>query len=142
MASSCTDSVRVPSGATYYYAVSAVNAANSEGPPSQISSGTMQEFLSLRGKLTEMTGLSAALSPRGGTPRMVAYSIARRTPVTLDLLAMPRGSTDTILTTLVSDTQETGVYVVGLSNLQFAPGRYTVRLRTGDSFVEQPFDLP
>jgi hypothetical protein len=85
----------------------------------------MQEFLSLRGKLTEMTGLSAALSPRGGTPRMVAYSIARRTPVTLDLLARPRGSTDTILTTLVSDTQETGVYVVGLSNLQFAPGRNT-----------------
>jgi uncharacterized lipoprotein YddW (UPF0748 family) len=142
MAASCTDTVKVPAGATYYFAVSAVNAANSEGPPSQISSGTMQEFLSLRGKLTEMTGLSAALSPRGGAPRMVAYSLARRSPVTLDLLAKPRGSIDTILTTLVSDTQETGVYVVGLSNVQFAPGRYTFRLRTGDSVVEQPFDLP
>jgi hypothetical protein len=142
MAASCTDTVKVPAGATYYFAVSAVNAANSEGPPSQISSGTMQEFLSLRGKLTEMTGLSAALSPRGGAPRMVAYSLARRSPVTLDLLAKPRGSIDTILTTLVRDTQETGVYVVGLSNVQFAPGRYTFRLRTGDSVVEQPFDLP
>jgi hypothetical protein len=102
----------------------------------------MQEFLSLKGKLTEMTGLSAALSPQGGTPRMVAYSLARRTPVTLDLLARPRGSNDTILTTLVSDTQETGIYVVGLSNVQFVPGRYTVRLRTGVSVVEQPFELP
>jgi len=73
---------------------------------------------------------------------MVAYSLARRSPVTLDLLAKPRGSIDTILTTLVRDTQETGVYVVGLSNVQFAPGRYTFRLRTGDSVVEQPFDLP
>ena len=139
---SCTDTVRVPSGATYYYAVSAVNAANSEGPPSQVSSGTMKEFLSLRGKLVEMTGLAAELSQQGDTPRMVAYSLARRTPVTLDLLARPRGSNDTTLTTLVSDTQETGVYLVGLNNVQFVPGRYTVRLRTDGSVVEQPFDVP
>jgi len=139
---SCTDTVRVPAGATYYYAVSAVNAANSEGPPSQISGRTMEEFLSLRGKLTEMTGLSAALSPGGGTLRMVAYSLSRKTSVTLDLLARRKGSIDTILTTLVSDTQETGVYVVGLNNVQFAPGNYTVRLRTGESIVEQPFDMP
>jgi uncharacterized lipoprotein YddW (UPF0748 family) len=142
MISACTDTVKQPSGGTYYYAVSTVNAANSEGPPSQVSSGTMQEFLALRGKLTEMTGLSASLSPGGGTPRMVAYSLARKTSVTLDLLARPSGSNDTILTTLVSDTQETGVYVVGLNNVQFVPGRYTVRLRTGESVVEQPFELP
>ena len=73
---------------------------------------------------------------------MVAYSLARKTPVRLDLLAKPSGSTDTMLTTLVSDTQEKGVYVVGLSKVQFAPGRYTFRLRTGESVVEQPFDLP
>jgi uncharacterized lipoprotein YddW (UPF0748 family) len=139
---SCTDTVRVPSGGTYYYAVSAINAANSEGPPSQISGGTMKEFLSLRGKLTEMTGLSASLSSQGGTPRMVAYSLAKKTLVTLDLLARPTGSSDSILTTLVSDTQETGIYVVGLSNVQFVPGKYSFRLRTGESVVEQPFDLP
>ena len=102
----------------------------------------MREFLSLRGKLTETTGLSASLSPGGGTPRMVAYSLARRTPVTLDILARPRGSNDTITTTLVSDTQETGIYVVGLNNVQFVPGKYTVRLRAGESMVEQPFELP
>jgi uncharacterized lipoprotein YddW (UPF0748 family) len=139
---SCIDTVKVPSGATYYYAVSAVNAANSEGPPSPVSSGTMQEFLSLRGKLTETTGLSAALSPEGGTPRMVAYSLARRTPVILDLLSYPRGSNDTITTTLVRDTEETGIYIVGLNGVQFVPGKYTVRLRTGESVVEQPFELP
>lgn len=141
-ATSISDTVKIPSGATYYYAVSTVNAANSEGPLSQISSGTMQEFLSLKGKLTEMTGLSASLSPGGGTPRMVAYSLAKKTSVTLDLLARPRGSSDTILTTLVRDTQATGVYVVGLNAVQFAPGSYTVRLRTGETVVEQPFELP
>jgi uncharacterized lipoprotein YddW (UPF0748 family) len=139
---SCVDSVINPSGATFYYAVSAVNAANSEGPPSQVTSGTMREFLSLRGKLTEMTGLCASLSAGGGMPRMVAYSLERKTPVTLDLLARPKGSKDTILTTLVRDTQETGVYVVGLNSVQFVPGRYTVRLRTGESVIEQPFELP
>ncbi|HTY59177.1 MAG TPA: family 10 glycosylhydrolase, partial [Bacteroidota bacterium] len=118
MTTACTDTVRVPTGGTYYYAVSAVNAANSEGAPSQISSGTMQEFLSLSGKLTERTGLSALLSPGGRTPRMLAYSLARKTAVTLDLLSKPSGSSDTILTTLVSDTQETGVYIVGLSGVQ------------------------
>jgi hypothetical protein len=142
MTESCTDTVRVPSGATYYYAVSAVNAANSEGPPSQISGGTMKEFLSLRGKLTEMTGLSASVSSQGGTPRMVAYSLAKKAPVTLELLSWPRGSSDSILTTLVSDSQETGIYVLGLGNLKFVPGRYTFRLRTGESVVEQPFELP
>jgi len=141
-AESCIDTVRIPSGATYYYAVSAVNAANSEGPPSPVSSGTMQEFLSLRGKMTETTGLSASLSPGGGTPRMVAYSLARRTPVTLDLLARPKGSIDTITTTLVRDTQETGIYVVGLNGVQFVAGKYTFRLRAGGSVVEQPFELP
>jgi hypothetical protein len=119
-----------------------MNAANSEGPPSQVSSGMMQEFLSLKGKLTETTGLSAMLSPGGGMPRMVAYSLPHRTTVTLDLLSRPKGSNDTMLTTLVSDTQETGVYIVGLNSVQFAPGRYTVRLRTGESVVEQPFELP
>ncbi len=142
MNTACTDTVRVPTGGTYYYAVSAVNAANSEGSPSPISSGTMREFLSLRGKLEERTGMSASLSPGEGLPRMVAYSLARKTAVTLDLLARPKGSTDTILTTLVSDTQETGVYIVGLNGVQFSPGRYTVRLRTGESVVEQPFDVP
>ena len=142
MTTACTDTVRVPSGTTYYYAVSALNGANSEGPPSQTSSRTVQEFQLLKGKLTARTGLSAALSGQGGTPRMVAYSLARRPPVTLDLLARPRGLTDATLTTLVSDTQGTGIYVVGLGNVQFVPGRYTFRLRTGDSVVEQPFDLP
>ncbi len=140
--SSIIDTVKVPSGATYYYAVSAVNAANSEGFPSPVSGGTMREFLSLRGKMTETTGLSASLSPGGGTPHMVAYSLARRTPVTLELLAHPRGSNDTITTTLVSDTQETGIYIVGLNSVQFVPGKYTFRLRAGESVVEQPFELP
>ena len=73
---------------------------------------------------------------------MVAYSLERKTSVTLDLLSHLTGTTDSILTTLVSDTQESGVYVVGLNKVQFAPGRYTVRLRAGESMVEQPFDLP
>jgi hypothetical protein len=102
----------------------------------------VKEFLSLRGKLTERTGLSAALSPRRGLMRMIAYSLAHRTPVTLELLTQPAGSADTTVTTLVRDTQESGVYVVGLDDVPFAPGRYVVRLRTGDSVVEQPFDMP
>jgi hypothetical protein len=142
MTEACVDTVRAPSGGTYFYAVSSLNAANSEGPPSQITSGTMREFLSLRGKLTETTGLCASLSPDAGTPRMVAYSLARKTAVTLDVVSHPHGTTDTILTTLVSDTQVSGVYVVGLTAMQFAPGKYTLRLRTGESIVEQPFELP
>jgi len=138
---SCSDTVRVPSGGTYYYALSALNAANSEGTPSLVSSGTMKEFVAMRVKLTDVTGLSASLSPRDGSPRMVAYSLARRVPVSLDLVTN-NGRSDTVVATLVNDTQESGIYVVGLKGLQFSPGKYFVRLRAGDSTVEQPFDLP
>jgi len=138
---SCSDTVSVPSGGAYYYALSALNAANSEGAPSQVSTGTVKEFLSMKVKLTELTGLSASLSPRDGTPRMVAYSLARRVPVTLDLVTS-QGSSDSVVATLVNDTQESGIYIVGLKGVQFSPGKYLVRLRAGDSTVEQPFELP
>jgi len=136
-----TDSVRAPNSATYYYAVSALDRACTEGPASPVMSGTMREFLSLKGKLNEVTALSATVSTRSGAPTLVAYTIARRTPVTLEMISHPEKSGDTMITTLVHDTQECGTYVIGLKEMQFTPGRYIVRLRAGQSVVEQSIDL-
>lgn len=137
-----TDSVKAPSSATYYYAVSALDRSRTEGPPSPVSSGTMREFLALKGKLIEVTALSASLSRRSGAPTLVAYTIPRRTPVTLEMISHLENAGDTMITTLVRDTQDGGTYVVGLKDMQFTPGKYVVRLRAGQSVVEQPIDLP
>ncbi|HXX62618.1 MAG TPA: family 10 glycosylhydrolase [Bacteroidota bacterium] len=140
-ATTYTDSVRAPNSATYYYAVSALDRACREGPASPVTSGTMREFLSLKGKLNEVTGLSATVSTRSGAPTLVAYTIARRAPVTLEMISHTENPGDTMITTLVHDTQDCGTYVVGLKEMQFTPGRYTVRLRAGQSVVEQSIDL-
>jgi uncharacterized lipoprotein YddW (UPF0748 family) len=135
------DTLRVPTTATYFYAVGALDKLSNESTPSPVSGGTMQEFLALRGKLTKVTALSAMLSPRGGTPHLIAYTLAGKSPVMLDLLKQTGTSGDTTVTTLVNRMQEAGTYVVGLDDIPFTSGMYVVRLRTGESFLEQAFDL-
>ena len=134
------DTVSAPAGPTYYYAVSAVDRANNESPPSPVSGATMAEFLALKGKLADATALSASLSTRGGAPRIIAYSLARRTSVELSLVLQSPGSRDSVVAPLVSGTQEGGTYVVGVRDLRLAPGRYLVRLRTRETTLEQPID--
>lgn len=134
------DTVDAPAGPTYYYAVSAVDRANNESPPSPVSGATLAEFLALKGKLADATALSASLSTRGGAPRIIAYSLARKTSVELSLVRQGPGTRDTVIAPLVNGTQEGGMYVVGVGGLRLAPGRYLVRLRTVETTLEQPID--
>ena len=136
------DTVKAPTSATYFYAVSAVDRAGNESSPSPVSGETAREFLAIKGKLSEPTALSAILPLGGGTPRFVAYSLAAASQVSLDLIARPPGGADSLVTLLVSTTQERGTYVVGMGELSLSAGRYLVRLRTADGVLEQSFDLP
>ena len=135
------DSVEAPAGPTYYYAVSAVDKANNEGPPSPVSGATLTEFLALKGKLTDATALSASLSTRGGVPRIIAYSLARKSNVELSLVGQTPGKPDSVIAPLVRGMQDGGTYIVGVRELKLAPGRYLVRLKTPDATLEQPIDM-
>ena len=135
------DTVRSPTGPTFFYAVTAVDRGNNESAPCPVSGGTVKEFLSLRGKMSDVTALSVSLSTNGGTPILVAYSLARRESVELSLVALSAAAPDSLVGSLAGGTQDEGTYVVGMSGLQFGPGRYVVRLKAGESVLEQPIDL-
>jgi hypothetical protein len=131
----------VPAGPTYFYAITALDKMNNESQPSPVSSGTTKEFLSLKGKLSETTALSASFANGGDFPALVAYSLARTTDVTLTLVARRSGLADSIAATLAHGIQEEGTHVIGVRNIPRGAGRYFVRLRAGDSVVEQQFDI-
>jgi len=134
------DTIRTPTGPNYFYAVSPVDRLNNEGLASPVSGGTVREFLALKGKLTEVTGLSASLSTRGGAPRLIAYSLAGRTAVELSLIAQARDGTDTVITSLAHGIQDGGTYVVGMREAEIGPGKYLVRLKAGDAVLEQTIE--
>ncbi len=135
------DTVTVPAGPTYFYAVTALDKMNNESRSSPVTSGTSKEFLSLKGKLSETTALSASFANGGDFPALVAYSLARTTDVTLTLVARRSGLADSIAATLAHGIQEEGTHVIGVRNIPRGAGRYFVRLRAGDSVVEQQFDI-
>jgi uncharacterized lipoprotein YddW (UPF0748 family) len=135
------DTIRIPTSTTYYYAVSSVDRAGNESFPSRVSGETAQEFLALKGKLSEPTALSAILPLGRGAPRLVAYSLASTTHVSLELLAHISEGVDSLVTPLVNTMQERGTYVVGMNGVPFEPRRYLVRLRTADGILDQSFDL-
>jgi len=133
------DTLKVPSGLTYYYAVTAIDKGNNESAPSTVGTGTFRELLALKGKLSNITMLSTSFGQGGNSPNLVAYRLARRTLVFVEVSKdVADARADSLTTTLVSAVQDEGTYIVGLNALQFTPGRYVVRLRTGATTLEQP----
>jgi uncharacterized lipoprotein YddW (UPF0748 family) len=136
-----TDTLRSPTGPVASYAVTAIDRFDSESPPSSTVSVITREFLALRGKLTDTMGLSALFSSSAGAPRLVGYSLPKRTEVALRLLAVIPGKPDSLVATLEHGTREEGTHVVGMNGLPLAPGKYLVRLTTGEGELTQDVDL-
>jgi uncharacterized lipoprotein YddW (UPF0748 family) len=136
------DTVEVPEGFTYTYAVTALDKGNNESPPSVPSSATVAELLALKRKVVDFTSLSTAI-PRGSTrPTLAAYRLARRMPITLQVYRREGESSETLISTLVDSVQEGGTYVLGLAQVPFHPGSYVVRLTSGDARLEQSVIIP
>jgi fibronectin type 3 domain-containing protein len=139
--SSYIDTVRVPTGLSYYYAVTAFDKGNNESPPSNVSAGTMKELSAIRGIL-EVTGLSIQVSNTTQKPTLIAYRLARRSRVSVDVLSIKPAGSDTLVRSIVNEVQEGGTYVFGLNGIPFPRGKHTLRLNTGESHLEQSVDVP
>jgi hypothetical protein len=135
------DTVKSPEGPTVYYAVTSLDLANNESPLSPVSGETAKEFIALRRKNTEFTGLSASLSPGEGAPRLIAYSLARQTSIDLSIVAQHPGKADSLVASLAHGIKEGGLYFVGVREFHYGPGKYLVRLRTDETTLEQPIEL-
>jgi uncharacterized lipoprotein YddW (UPF0748 family) len=136
------DTVTVPSGFTYYYAITALDKANNESDPSTMGSGVVRELLALRGKLSNMTALSAAFGQGQRTPSLLAYRIAMPAHVTLEILQTGTEGKDSVVAVLLDRQEPEGTHILGMDAHGLAPGLYTLRLRTGTASLEQPLQIP
>lgn len=136
------DTVRVPTGLTYYYTITALDRANNESDPSTVGTGVVRELLALKGKLSSFTTLAASFPQgKGSGPVLLGYSLARRQRVLLQILQHDSVRGESASSTLVDSMQDSGPHVLGLTRLNLRPGRYTLRLQTDGAVLEQPLPI-
>ncbi len=135
------DTVHAGDGYKYYYAVSALDKGNNESPLSGVSSVTLKELTDLRGKLSEFTSLSTSLAHDDETATLVAYNVASRSSVSLQVVGQGADSTRGVVLMLASGVQNAGTYIVAVPGNRLQSGSYAVRLVAGGVTIEQPMDV-
>ena len=133
------DTVRTPSGVRYYYAVTAFDKGNNESAPSRTETVTVREALAI-GTLFQ-NGLSTSIPKRDSEPTLIAYRLARRTDISLEIVDVGAGGNETVALRIASGVQNEGTYVVGVGGKQLRAGNYTVRLRVADLIMEQALQI-
>lgn len=138
---SWVDTIRIPSGVTYYYAVTSCDRARNESAPSPVASAAVKALLTLARAATSVTSLSVSVGATDGRPALAAYRLAAEAPVTLDLLRVVK-PVPMRLGRLVEERQTAGTYVVGLQPFDLPEGTYLLKLTAGAAIVEQPISIP
>jgi len=139
-ATAWVDTIRIPTGVTYYYAVSSHDRARNESAPSEVASAAVKALLTLGRATTSVTSMSVSVEASDGRPTLAAYRVAGTVPVTLDLFRVNQPA-QVRVARLVEELQSTGTYVVGLQVYDMREGTYVLKLQAGTTRVEQPIDV-
>ena len=139
--SSWVDTIRVPTGVTYYYAVASHDRARNESAPSMVASAAVKVLLTLGRATTSVTSMSVSVGATDGRPTLAAYRLAGTVPVTLDLLRVSQPAPVRVAR-LVEERQSAGTYVVGLQDYDLRQGTYLLKLQAGTANVEQSINVP
>jgi hypothetical protein len=140
-ATSWADTIRIPTGVTYYYAVASHDRARNESAPSTVASAAVKALLTLARVTTSVTSMSVSVGAADGRPTLAAYRLAGTVPVTLDLLRVSQPAPARVAR-LVDERQGAGTYVVGLQDYDLRQGTYLLKLQAGTATVEQSLNLP
>jgi uncharacterized lipoprotein YddW (UPF0748 family) len=135
------DTVDTPGATTYSYAVTALDRAGNESLPSHIADVGVREAFDIRRRLASVTTLSVLLPRNGRAPALIAYRLPEKMMVRLDLLPGHHAPDEAGGLLLRQRLQLPGTYVVSLGRTELPPGLYRLRLRTGDTTIEQTIDL-
>jgi uncharacterized lipoprotein YddW (UPF0748 family) len=135
------DTVKVPGGLRYYYAVAALDKGNNESPPSNVSGVSIREVQTFSNRLSNFNSLSTSLPNGTAGPTLVAYKLAQHGTVSLDIVEKGAGGTERIALVLTKGTEKAGTHVVGVPQGQLGAGSYIIRLRAGDLLLEQPLQI-
>jgi len=131
------DTISMPSGFSYSYAVSALDKGNNEGLPSAATSTSAKALLALRKKLEGATSFSASVSSATGTPSIAAYRLPYPMQVSMGIYRRIAAGRDSLVALLFRQEQERGTYLVGMQNIPFEAGQYVLRLEAGRTTLEQ-----
>jgi uncharacterized lipoprotein YddW (UPF0748 family) len=132
-----TDTISMPSGFSYSYAVSALDKGNNEGLPSAATSTSAKALLALRKKLEGATSFSTSVSSATGTPSIAAYRLPHPMQVSMGIYRRIAAGRDSLVALLFRREQERGTYLVGMQNIPFEAGQYVLRLQAGTTTLEQ-----
>lgn len=135
------DTVKVPTGLTYQYALTSLDRLGNESEPSGTGAAVVRELLALKGKLSDFTSLSASLDGRNGRPLLLGYRLAARTAVSMEILRVDTSGAAVVVARPVAEDREQGTHVLGLRSLGLPPGQYTVVLHAGGTRLEQPIRI-
>ena len=135
------DTVKTPTGFTYAYAVTTLDRGQNESTASTVGTGVIRELLALKGRLSNVTSLSASLGAGESSPPLFAFRIAATERVRLEICSRG-GGTETVVAVIVDEVREEGTHVVGYTARPLRPGSYTLRLTAGGMQLEQPFRFP
>lgn len=134
---SWADTISMPSGFSYSYAVSALDKGNNEGLPSAATSTSVKALLALRKKLEGATSFSTSVSSATGTPSIAAYRLPHPMQVSMGIYRRTSAGRDSLVALLFRREQERGTYLVGMQNIPFEAGQYVLRLEAGTTTLEQ-----
>jgi uncharacterized lipoprotein YddW (UPF0748 family) len=135
------DTIRTPGGLRYYYAVAALDKGNNESAPSNIGGAVIREVQTFSNSLSNFNSLSTSLPNGNAWPALIAYRLARRTAVSLNIVQKSSNESERTVLVLAQGMQDGGTHVVGVPQDQLRPGAYIIRLQAGDVLLEQPLDM-
>lgn len=138
---SWVDTIRIPTGVTYYYTASAQDRMRNESDPAPVASAAVKALLTLGRATTSVTSMSVSIGATDGRPTLAAYRLAGTVPVTLDLLRVAQPAPVRVAR-LVDEQQTPGTYVVGLQDQDLRQGTYLLKLKAGTTNVEQSISVP
>lgn len=133
------DTVHSASSYKFYYAVSALDKGNNESMLSNVAGVTLEELKALSGRLSEFTTLSISIVPGSDVPALVAYQLAHRSTVSLQMQS--QGGEPASMILLASGVKEPGMYVVGVRRERLVPGTYVLQLVADDATIEQSLEI-
>ena len=98
-------------------------------------------MIALKGRLSNVTSLSASLGTGTSSAPLFAFRIAATENVRLQI-CVNEGGKESVVALLVDERREEGMHVVGYTGRPLGPGSYTLRLTAGGMQLEQPVRLP
>lgn len=131
------DTIRHPTSAKYYYAVSAFDKGNNESPATAEQSMYIEEVLVLARRFDLRVRLGESYRPPSSSVVYVPYELQRLTPVFIKIL----DESNTEIASVVDAVEGAGSHVAAIDVSTFRSGVYTCMFIAGEYSEKKSFRI-